>query len=98
MAGNWKQHLFDSDFYQREDIETLRQNAELDADNIQRMHQRINQLERRIDRNELVIETLFMALENQGLINPQVFQTLLREVDALDGQVDGRAGVKPSEA
>lgn len=98
MAANWKQHLFDNDLYQRDDIETLRQNAELDGENIHRMRQRLDRLERRIDRAELVVETLFMALENQGLLNPQIFQTLLREVDALDGRVDGRAGVKPSKA
>lgn len=90
-------HLFDSEYRQREDIETLRLDAELDADNIDVLRKRLDATSRRLDRAELVIEAMFMYMENQGMMNRETLAMLIREVDGLDGKIDGRAGVKPSE-
>jgi hypothetical protein len=89
-------HLFDNEYRQRDDIETLRLDAELDADNIRRLAGHLDATRSRLDRAELVIEAMFVYLENQGLMNREVLATLIREVDGLDGKVDGRAGVKPT--
>lgn len=98
MSGSWKDYLFDSEFSQRDDLETLRKNAELDSDVLGGMQAELHRARARLDRAELVIETLFLTLENQGLLDPDKFKVLLREVDDLDGRVDGKAGVKVSES
>ncbi|PRP92583.1 hypothetical protein ENSA5_47640 [Enhygromyxa salina] len=90
-------HLFDSAYRQRNDIETLRLDAEVDADNISHLRRRLDLTEARLDRAELVIEAMFVYLENQELMNRDTLAMLIREVDGLDGKVDGRAGVKPTE-
>lgn len=91
-------HLFDSEYRQRDDINQLRhdtQNVDLDVDILRGQ---LAATQARLDRAELVLEALFMYLENQELLNREVFALVLREVDRLDGKQDGRAGVKPSEA
>jgi uncharacterized membrane protein affecting hemolysin expression len=91
------QHLFDSEYRQREDIETLRLDTELDADNITRLARKLDATTKRLDRTELVLEAMFLYLENQGLVNRETLARLVREVDELDGKRDGRAGVKPTD-
>lgn len=97
MSSNWKRRLFDHDAYQREDIDTLMLNAELDADNMNLLRKQLAETNVRLDRAELVIEALFMTLENKGLLTPEGFQALLQQVDDLDGTIDGKAGVKLTE-
>jgi len=89
-------HFFDNAYRQREDIDTLTLNAELDADNIGLLQRRIVELQVRLDRTELVVEAMFTYLENQGVMNRETLGVLIREVDGLDGKIDGVAGVKPT--
>jgi uncharacterized membrane protein affecting hemolysin expression len=90
-------HLFDSEYRQRQDIDTLRLDSELDADNITRLSRKLDATANRLDRAELVLEAMFLYLENQGLMNRETLAVLVREVDELDGKRDGRAGVKPTD-
>ncbi|PRQ02709.1 hypothetical protein [Enhygromyxa salina] len=90
-------HFFDDDHRQRQDINTLRLDAQLDADNIQLLCRRLDATMKRLDRAELVLEAMFLYLENQGLMNRETLARLVREVDELDGKRDGRAGVKPTD-
>ncbi|WP_146661615.1 hypothetical protein [Enhygromyxa salina] len=96
MAGLFT-HLFDSEYRQREDIDTLRLDAELDADNIGRLGRELQATTQRLDRTELVLEAMFLYLENQGLMNRETLARLVQEVDELDGKRDGRARVKPTD-
>lgn len=96
MAGLFS-HLFDNEYRQREDIETLRLDAELDADNFMLLRRQLLANQKRVDRAELVLEAMFMYLENQGLMTRETLAVLIREVDGLDGKIDGRADVKPTE-
>lgn len=96
MADLFK-HLFDSEYRQRQDIETLRLDAEVDVDNIRQLQRRLAATESRLNRTELVLEAMFLYLENQGIVNRETLAMLIREVDELDGKRDGRANVKPTD-
>jgi hypothetical protein len=96
MAGLFT-HLFDSEYRQREDIEALRLDAEVDVDVIAGLSTQLRDTKARLDRTELVLEAMFLYLENQGVMNRETLAVLVREVDELDGKRDGRAGVKPTD-
>lgn len=90
-------HMFDSDYRQREDIHSLRLDNELTDDNIRELQRSLIETRARLDRAELVVEAMFVYLENQGLMNRETLAMLVREVDGLDGKVDGKAEVKPTQ-
>lgn len=54
-----------------------------------RVHFRV--LRTRLNRVELVAEALFMHLESQGQIDRKRLLSLMEEIDARDGEADGRA-------
>jgi hypothetical protein len=97
MAAGLFDNFFDNDYRQREDIDTLRLDAQLDTENIGRLTYKLHATAARLDRTELVLEAMFLYLENQGLMNRETLARLVQEVDELDGKRDGRAGVKPTD-
>ncbi|MCD0460378.1 hypothetical protein [Roseiconus lacunae] len=89
--------LFDSDYKQRVDIESLRTTSrdyrrdklrhrrELDDQSV-----RIEELEEQVGELALLCRTLLTTLRESGAIDPKQFETVMREIDLEDGVEDGK--------
>jgi len=68
--------------------------VELRLEKLKQAHLRLRD---RMDRVELVTEALFVHLESTGALDGPGLRKLIKQIDAADGKVDGRARKKPSK-
>lgn len=86
-------HLFDSDYRQREDIEELREQvSEAARDRPADTSSSVRTLRKRVDQLELMLEALYAHMENKGDIDREKLSDLMIQVDLADGVEDGRIG------
>lgn len=95
-VGFWD-HLFDDDYKQRDDIESLKVSAGSTARSTGSLERRVGQLADRLGRLELTVQGVYRVLEEQGSITNEQFRELLVQVDLEDGREDGRVGPDRSE-
>lgn len=76
-------HLFDSEYKQRRDIENLKSQIGPDYG------PNIRELRGRVDRLELLCETLVEMLKVKGVATQGELATLMQQIDLLDGVEDG---------
>ena len=84
----WK-HLFDSDLRQREDIDFLQANASVNRATNDRLTADSRELEQIVERQALLLETLYRVVVDGGLITKEGFKELVTQVDLEDGIEDG---------
>jgi len=90
-------HLFDNEWRQRSDIESLKSQvatahtqASLTRVSEASTNEQFEHLKARVGKLNLVVEALFRTMTQQGLIKPNEFTELLREIDLEDGELDGQ--------
>ncbi len=89
--GLWD-YLFDSEYKQRDDIESLKVAAGSTAVSTGSLERRVGKLTQRLGRLELTVEGVYRALESKGHITTEEFRDLLVQIDLEDGREDGRIG------
>ena len=88
-------HFFDSDYYQRRDIEMLRQQID-DGDPIATAAlDETRSLSQRVDRLELLVDALMELAMGQG-VSADAIQLMVQRLDLADGFEDGRLGPERS--
>lgn len=90
-------HLFDSEYKQRADIESLKQMsrkrmlAQSRGDRMLNDQQgRIERLEEQVGELALLCRTLLTILREQDAVDPERFEQVMQQIDAEDGLVDGQ--------
>ncbi len=90
-------HLFDNEYKQRADIESLKQIARLRQSAAARQRQlatdlakRIEVLEDQVGELALLCRSLLTVLREDGTVLPERLQAVMRQIDAEDGVVDGK--------
>jgi hypothetical protein len=90
-------HLFDSEYHQRADIESLQKAARVhrmkrfdDLKKIESQENRIMQLEDRVGELALLCRSLLTVLRENGTVNPDKMMEAMIRIDAEDGVVDGK--------
>lgn len=78
-------HLFDNDNKQRNDIDLLR----ADLDSLPKVWAHIETMNSRVDRLELLCETLMEVIVVKGLANEAELSVLMQQIDLEDGVEDG---------
>jgi hypothetical protein len=91
VADFWT-HLFDNDYSQRDDIESLAQATVDSQGSTAALKRQVAKLRERVDRNELMIEGIFRTLEKQGTLSLAEFRELMVQIDLEDGREDGKIG------
>jgi len=89
-------YLFDSEYKQRDDIESLKATAGSAVASTSSLERRVGKLTERLGRLELTVEGVYRALESKGHITTEEFRDLLVQIDLEDGREDGRIGVDRS--
>lgn len=91
-------YLFDNEYKQRTDIEALkRQTLSRKRDRSRQLQRfedqdsRIEQLEDRVGELALLCRSLLTVLRENGAVTPERFQQVMVEIDAEDGEVDGKS-------
>ena len=87
----WK-YLFDNEWRQREDIELLRVSTATSQTEASRTAKKLDQLQRRVDRTELLLESLYRLVSEKNLVTVDEFRLMVARVDLEDGIEDGRIG------
>lgn len=85
----WR-HLLDTEYKQRDDIDAAQEAADAAASAAEQSRHFARTNEQRVERLELLLETLFHHLEQSGLIDRQKFAVLVEQIDLADGNLDGR--------
>lgn len=83
-------HLFDSEYKQRSDIESLKQQA-LNAPDPSRM---IRPLVERIDRLELLCKSLTELVVSKGIVSREELSVVTQQLDLADGVEDGKISAR----
>jgi hypothetical protein len=87
----WK-YLFDTEWRQREDIELLRASSGTSQTDAQKSAKKLDHLQRRVDRAELLLESLYRLVSEKNLVTADEFRLMVARVDLEDGIEDGRIG------
>jgi hypothetical protein len=87
----WK-YLFDTEWRQREDIELLRASAGTSQTEAQKTAKKLDHLQRRVDRAELLLESLYRLVSEKNVVTADEFRLMVARVDLEDGIEDGRIG------
>lgn len=85
----WR-YLWDSEYKQRDDIDAAQVAADEAASQAEASRYVARNNEQRIERLELLVETLLHHLEQSGQLDRQKFGALVEQVDLADGNLDGR--------
>lgn len=85
----WR-YLWDSEYKQRDDIDAAHVAADEATSLAERSGHVARNNEQRIERLELLVETLLHHLERSGQLDRQKFGDLVEQVDLADGNLDGR--------
>ncbi|QDV83393.1 hypothetical protein [Planctomycetes bacterium TBK1r] len=95
-------HLFDSDYKRRADIEKLKRSVRRrsaarshDIQQVDQQAKRIDQLEQHVGELALLCRTLLTVLRENRLVEPEQFQEVMNRIDAEDGVVDGMVTPQP---
>jgi hypothetical protein len=90
-------HLFDNEYKQRADIESLKRSSLArkrgrmrDRQQVQDLQQRIEELEDQVGELALLCRSLLTVLREDGTVQPERFQEVMHRMDAEDGVVDGK--------
>ena len=90
-------HMFDNDYRQRADIESLKRLAKnrraMRAGGIQKIasnDQRIEQLEEQVGELALLCRALLTVLRETSAVDPEHLHRVMERIDAEDGVVDGK--------
>jgi hypothetical protein len=84
--------LFHGDRNRREEEERLRPMTGITPNPMDLLAKRVRRLERRLERQELLIEATFRTLRDQGHVTAEQFKDLVVAIDLEDGVEDGRIG------
>ncbi len=94
----WK-YLFDNEYLQRSDIESLK-NA--NRHRVRGQHRsnanaakRLDELEEDVEELTLLCRTLLTVLRESGTIDPAVVAETMRKIDLEDGVADGKVSDRP---
>ena len=87
----WK-YLFDSESRQRADINSLRAAAGVAAGTASSTSGKVDALRQRIERQELLLETMYRALIGRNIVTEEEFKDRVAQVDLEDGVEDGKIG------
>ena len=89
--------LFDSEYRQRADIESLKRMSierkgarQRDRNRIKNQEERIQQLEDQVGELALLCRSLLTVLREDGTVAPERFEQVLSQIDAEDGVIDGK--------
>ena len=95
-------HLFDSEYKQRVDIESLKRGAQerrrarsRDRQQLDDQQKRIEELEDQVGELALLCRSLLTVLREDGTVEPERFQQVMEKIDAEDGVVDGKVTRSP---
>ena len=92
-------HLFDNEYRQRADIESLKQSSikkkRRDQRTIQNQQDRIEALEDQVGELALLCRSLLTVLREDGTVRPERFEEVMKQMDAEDGVVDGKFTPEP---
>ncbi len=84
-------YFFDNEYWQRSDIERLKERAErLERRSAARVKDLSHDLEERLGRLELVVESLGRLIVDKGVVTRDDFARVMTAVDIEDGVLDGR--------
>jgi len=86
------EYIFDNEYKQRRDLQSLRTDAEIAASGSAANRRRLRHLQERVDRLELAVESLVRVLENRAGITKEELAVMTQWVDLADGVEDGRIG------
>ncbi|MDA1194667.1 MAG: hypothetical protein O2894_05735 [Planctomycetota bacterium] len=93
MNSNWR-WLFDNEWLQRADLESLRSSARMRARSARRRHleteSRLDELEDELGEMRLFTRALLALLQENGALDPAQLRAKLLALDAEDGKQDGR--------
>lgn len=100
----WYDYLFDSEWNQRADINALRETSRRAAasDAKQRLNhsRKLNENERKVDdlrveveRLNLLVRALYVYAKEHGGMDGEKFHQIVKRIDAMDGEEDGRASL-----
>ncbi len=93
MDSMWK-WMFDSEWMQRADINTLHQRSEAAADRMRRtefnLKEQVRDLEGQVAGMGLMVRSLMTCLMESGALESSKFRDKLMELDLEDGKLDGR--------
>ncbi len=93
-------HLFDSEWRQRSDIESLKSVSMRQSSKLRRQsrksEERLRDLELEVGELSMICRGLLTLLERQGTVEPAALKAVMHEIDAEDGVIDGR--VTPESA
>ena len=87
-------HVFDSEWSQRSDINSLKQSqakvARHDRQRARNTGQRIQELEQEVGELTLLCRSLLTALRENKTLDPAAFEDVMRRIDLEDGVLDGK--------
>lgn len=87
-------YVFDSEYRQRSDIESLKASALAMSRRSRRgnreLRERVEALEDEVAELTLLCRTLLSVLRQSGAVDPAAFEATSRQIDAEDGVVDGK--------
>jgi hypothetical protein len=86
------EHLFDSPYKMREDINALRSAMAAETGGTSSTTRAVNHLARQVRRQELLMEALLGYLSEKSHLDPDEFARTVAQLDLADGFEDGRIG------
>ncbi len=91
-------HVFDSEWSQRRDINSLKETNSKVARHQRKQNQkiasRIEELEQDVSELTLLCRSLLTALRENGTLEPVAFEDVMRRIDLEDGVLDGKVAPK----
>ena len=101
-------YLFDNEYYQRADIQSLKkqsliwkQTQKRDRQQVNDQQKRIEELEDQVGQLALLCRSLLTVLREDGTVKPERLREVMDQIDAADGTVDGkitRPGPPPNDS
>lgn len=85
-------HLFDSEFRQRSDINQTSQTASTASASVVVLRRDLAATQKKLERLELVCEALVRYLEVREIMKPEELAVMIQRLDLADGREDGRIG------
>lgn len=91
-------YIFDSEWSQRRDIESLRDADDRRSSRLQHVGNTVQGMERQIAEQALVIRALLARLRTQDGWDEEAFRQEVRELDMRDGRLDRKGPSAPLDA
>ena len=89
MSRNFFDHLFDSDYRQREDINSLHDQIDT-LSTVPDHTEIIREMASRLDQLELLNKALLELVTQKGLVSQEEVGVMMKQIDLLDGVEDGK--------